>query len=144
MSTYYKSSVTRLGDEAQAFVEGGVMILFGEPVPDEVAEVAVIHAPLQDSALQIQQGDELVIRDSQVTVTDVGNRADANLRELGHLVVYLNPDQTTDCLPGAVHASGELKMPELGDLIELRRAQPPALAARPRRRERLASPRPTT
>lgn len=125
MSTYYRSSVTRLGDEAPAFVAGGVMILFGEPVPDEVAEVAVIHAPLEDSALPIQQGDELVISDSRVTVTEVGNRADANLRELGHLVVYLNPDERTDCLPGAVHARGELKMPKLGDLIELRRAKPP-------------------
>jgi PTS system glucitol/sorbitol-specific IIA component len=126
MGTYYRSSVTRLGDEAPAFVTGGVMILFREPVPEELAEVSVIHAPIEDSALPIQRGDELAISDSRVTVTEVGERADANLRELGHLVVYLNPDSETDCLPGAMHAKGELKMPELGDLIELRRVQPSA------------------
>jgi glucitol/sorbitol PTS system EIIA component len=121
-NTYYRSSVTRLGDEAPDLVTGGVMILFREPVPDELAEVSVIHAPNQDLAWPIERGDELVISDSPVTVTDVGNRADANLRELGHIVVYLNPVAGTDCLPGAVHATGDLKMPEPGDLLELRRA----------------------
>lgn len=126
MSTYYRSSVTRLGAEASDFVAGGVMIMFSEPVPDELAEVSVIHALLEDSALPIQDGDELVIRDSRVIVTEVGNRASANLRELGHLVVYLNQDAGAECLPGAVHATGELKMPELGDVIELRRQHAPA------------------
>lgn len=125
MSTYYKSSVTRLGEEAPDFVAGGVMIMFSEPVPDELADVSVIHAPVEDAALPIQPGDELIISDSRVTVTEVGSRADANLRELGHLVVYLNPDAGTDCLPGAIHARGELTMPGLGDVIELRRGQAP-------------------
>lgn len=102
------------------------MIMFSEPVPDELADVSVIHAPLGDLALPIQSGDELFVRESRVTVTEVGNRANANLRELGHLVVYLNPDAGADCLPGAIHAQGELKMPELGDPIELRREQPSA------------------
>jgi PTS system glucitol/sorbitol-specific IIA component len=124
MTAYYRSSVTRLGEEAPVMVAGGVMILFREPVPEELAEVSVIHAPVDDSALPIQRGDELTVSDSLVTVTEVGERAAANLRELGHLVVYLNPDSGTECLPGAVHATGELKMPELGDLIELRRGQP--------------------
>ena len=125
MTTYYRSSVTRLGEEAPGFVAGGVMIMFSEPVPDELAEVSVIHAPLEDLGLPIQVGDELVVKGSRVTVTEVGGIANANLRELGHLVVYLNPEAGADCLPGAVQAIGELKMPGLGDLIELRREQPP-------------------
>lgn len=121
MDPYFRSSVIRLGGEASGLVAGGVMILFREPVPEELADVSVIHAPASTPGLPVSTGDELMIGNSRVTLTAVGERADANLRELGHIVVYLNPGPDSELLPGAVHARGELAMPEPGAGIELRR-----------------------
>lgn len=121
MSLFFESRVTRLGDEAAAMIDGGVMILFGEPVPDELAEVSVLHAPAGAPRHPMQPGDILRIGESSLAITAVGERADENLRELGHLVLYLNPQATTGLLPGAVHATGDPPVPAPGHRLELLR-----------------------
>lgn len=101
-------------------IGGGVMILFAEPLPDELADVSVIHAPQGELVEPIGAGDLLRVGESTLTLTAVGERAAENLRSLGHLVVYVDPDPSTSLLPGAVHARGELTVPEHAAVIELR------------------------
>lgn len=121
MAAYFTSSVVRLGEEAPEMIGGGIMILFAEPLPDELADVSVIHAPDGELAEPIGTGDLLRVGESTLTITAVGERAAENLRSLGHLVVYVDPDASTSLLPGAVHAHGELTVPERATVIELSR-----------------------
>ena len=120
MNLYFQGRVTRLGDEAPDFVKGGVMIFFAEPVPDELAAVSVIHEALTElTESTILRGDTLVIGDSSATISAVGDQAVENLRTLGHLVVYIDPDPATALLPGAVHVQGRVAIPRPGDVVAL-------------------------
>lgn len=120
-TTYFRSSVVRLGEEAALMIDGGVFILFAEPVPHELAEVSVIHRPSQPLSEEVRAGDVFVLGETAVEITAAGDRAAENLRTLGHIVVYLNPDGDQQVLPGAIHVTGQLTAPSAGDLIELRR-----------------------
>lgn len=123
MNRYFQARVTRLGDEVADFVDGGVMIFFAEPVPDELAAVSVIHETLaQLTEPTILSGDTLVIGDSSATINAVGGQAAENLRTLGHLVVYIDPDPDAALLPGAVHVQGRIAIPRPGDAIALVRS----------------------
>ena len=123
MNQYFQARVTRLGDEAADFVEGGVMIFFAEPVPEELAAVSIIHEMLAELAEPtILSGDTLVIGESSATINAVGAQAAENLRTLGHLVVYIDPDPAAALLPGAVHVQGRIAIPRPGDAIALVRS----------------------
>jgi len=120
MTTYYRSEVTSIGTDATEMFEGGVVIFFGEPCPAELAEVSVVHTvshhhPQRDP----QPGDVLRVGDSEATITGVGEIAAANLRTLGHFVVYSDPEESQKLLPGAIHATGVLNLPAAGATIEL-------------------------
>jgi PTS system glucitol/sorbitol-specific IIA component len=120
MMQYYRSQVTSVGTDAIEMVEGGVVIFFSEPCPAELAEVSIVHAvSLVHPERDPQPGDLLRVGDSEVTITEVGSLAAANLRALGHIVVYTNAEPDQKILPGAIHANGSLQLPEAGALIEL-------------------------
>lgn len=120
MEQYFHSEVVSIGEDAIEMVEGGVVIFFGEPCPVELAEVSIVHKSIaHDPQRDPQPGDVLRVGDAQVTVTAVGERAGDNLRQLGHIVVYCNPEVGTNLLPGALHAQGSLGLPQPGATIEL-------------------------
>jgi PTS system glucitol/sorbitol-specific IIA component len=118
--TYYRSTVVDVGPEAAAMAAAGVIIFFGEPLPEALAEVSVVHRPsqtLQGHAIGV--GDIVTIGDGELEITSVGDIAAKNLDELGHVVLYVNqPDQKL--LPGAVNARGTLPVIEPGQIIEFR------------------------
>ncbi len=120
MAHYYRSSVVSTGGDADEMFDGGVVILFGEPCPNELAEVSIVHRPtFVHPQRDPRTGDRLRVGDSMLTITGVGAIAGANLRELGHIVVYLNPDAGERVLPGAVHATGAFVPPASGAPIVL-------------------------
>lgn len=118
-STYYESTVLRAGEEASEMAEGGVLILYAEPIPDALEEVSVVHAPAAPPAAPMRPGDLLTVDGATVELIAVGERADENLRSLGHVVIYLNPGADTPLLPGAVHASGSVGLPVAGTQLRL-------------------------
>lgn len=124
MSVYYESIVLRAGDEAGEMVDGGVIILYADPIPDALESVSVIHAPARGPDRDIRPGDIIAIGDQQVELVAVGERAHENLRTLGHIVVYLNPGKETSLLPGAVHGRGTLTLPGPGAPLTLRGGTP--------------------
>ncbi|TNC29471.1 PTS glucitol/sorbitol transporter subunit IIA [Amycolatopsis alkalitolerans] len=119
MTVYYESTILRSGAEAQDMVDGGVVILYADPIPDALEEVSVVHAPVAMPGRDVRVGDIFRIGEAEIELIAVGERADENLRTLGHIVVYLNPDDGTTLLPGAVHGRGSVSLPASGARLSL-------------------------
>lgn len=120
MSTeLWNATVTHIGDDAPMMFEEGVIILFGEPVPPALADVALVHSGSASAIRDIAAGDTITIGGTQYTVDSLGEIANSNLAELGHIVLYVNqPDQ--DVLPGAVMVTGPNGItPAVGDTISI-------------------------
>lgn len=120
IQTVWQSTVVHIGKDAAEMFEAGVYILFGQPVPDALAEVSLIHSGPEEPFRPAEPGDEFVLGDSVATITEVGALANDNFEKLGHFVVYLNVGEA-DLLPGAVKAIGALKAPAVGDRVTIRR-----------------------
>lgn len=118
--TYYRSTVVDVGPEVAEMAAAGVVILFGEPLPEALAEVSVVHRPTQTlQGHQIAAGDVITVGDGEVEVTAVGDLATRNLDDLGHIVLYVNQAEQK-LLPGAVNAVGRLPVFERDQVIEFR------------------------
>ncbi|MGW3963572.1 PTS glucitol/sorbitol transporter subunit IIA [Amycolatopsis sp. NPDC005003] len=119
MTVYYESTILRSGAEAQDMVDGGVVIFYADPIPDALEEVSVVHAPAAQPSREVRVGDIFRLGEAEIELIAVGDRADENLRTLGHIVVYLNPDEGTTLLPGAVHGRGSVSLPVAGARLSL-------------------------
>lgn len=121
-TTLYESTVTRLGAESQEMIDVGVVILFGEPVPDALAEVSVVHdGGSRETEVAPQPGDVVVIGGAELPVLAAGEIAGANLQQLGHFVLYCDPPEDQALLPGAVFVSGRPAAIQPRDRIALER-----------------------
>ncbi|QFU91773.1 PTS glucitol/sorbitol transporter subunit IIA [Amycolatopsis sp. YIM 10] len=119
MTVYYESTILRAGEEARDMVDGGVLILYADPIPDALESVSVVHSPTGKPEREVRAGDIFRIGEAEIELVAVGERADENLRTLGHIVVYLNPDEGTTLLPGAVHGRGPASLPTAGAKLSL-------------------------
>ncbi len=119
----WQADITSVGADALEMLEGGVLILCGEPVPEALAEVSVVHTLGGRRAIaasaEIAPGDEVHLGPDVFTLDEVGDLANRNLADLGHIVVYVNsPDQPL--LPGAVKATGgDIRTPRTGDTVSI-------------------------
>lgn len=116
--------MTSIGVDAPEMFGAGVFILFGEPVPDALAEVSVVHVADGPPARAIQPGDRLVIGQASAPIEAVGNLASGNLTELGHLTVYVGASDD-EVLPGAVRTGTAAFAPQIGDHIAIVAVQQP-------------------
>ncbi len=119
MTQYYASTVASIGADATEMLDGGVVIFFGDPCPKELAEVSIVHEPTVPPQRDPRAGDVLRVGGSAVTLTAVGELAGENLRTLGHIVVYTDPEPDAKLLPGAIHAAGRIGLPDAGAAIAL-------------------------
>lgn len=121
MHPYFTTTVEALGQEAPMMAAEGVIILFGSPCPEALAEVSVVHGPwTMDPERDPRPGDRIRIGERELTLRAVGEIAGSNLRQLGHIVLYRYLEDGPGLLPGAVHVDGDLPLPEAGTTIELR------------------------
>jgi len=120
--TYYRTTISEIGPEAGELIAGGVLILFGEPLPEALAEMSIVHQPSQTlSGHAIAVGDTVSLAGTELRIDAVGDLATKNLDDLGHIVLYVNqPGQKL--LPGAVLATGDVPDLKAGDTIEFRSA----------------------
>jgi PTS system glucitol/sorbitol-specific IIA component len=118
--TYYRTTIVDIGAEAGDMIAGGVLILFGEPLPEALAEMSIVHRPTQTlSGHVVSVGDTVSLAGSDLRIEAVGDLATKNLDDLGHIVLYVNqPNQKL--LPGAVLATGDVPDLKAGDTIEFR------------------------
>lgn len=114
----YETTVVSVGEMAAEFAADGVLIFFGSNAPEELHEFAVLT---RDAELRevVQPGDRLEIDGSSYGVTAVGELANQNIAQLGHLVVKFN-ELTAVEMPGDVSVtSGPIPDLEAGMTVRI-------------------------
>lgn len=121
-SELWSATIQSIGEFTQEMFDGGVYILFGDPVPDALAEVSIVHGTRTAPSRDLQPGDTIELGGVEFVLDEVGERATLNLTDLGHAVVYVNsPDQPL--LPGAMKVSGpDRPHPTTGSRVVIRGA----------------------
>ena len=100
MHIKYEMHVVEIGPLVSEFVDAKILVFFKFGAPPELAEFAILHEP---SAFceEVCPGDYIVIGNKQYQVTAVGEVANNNIRELGHMVMKCT-GRTSAELPGDV------------------------------------------
>jgi len=92
---HFATTVTAVSDEARELIEGGVLILFAEGAPPELAEVSVLHRVTQEpTAAPPAVGASLHIAGQSTRITAIGDYAWRKIGEIGHVVINFNAAQT--------------------------------------------------
>lgn len=116
MQTIYLTEVTEIGPEVPDFLGEGLMILFEDGAPPELAEISVLHKPTSRREEPPEPDDILAIGAHEFRITAIGEKAWKNVMELGHACFKFNGLDEAE-LPGeiCVEESGGV---DLGDIIE--------------------------
>ena len=114
----YSSKIVRIGDQANLFLDEGIVVFFGDNAPEELQDFAVIHK-LNEISEEIIVGSKILLSDANLEVTAIGPVANENFKNLGHLVLKL--DRATEAaLPGDVSCKYDKKpVIEIGDRLEI-------------------------
>lgn len=95
----YKNTVKSMGPSVDAF-GGEMIILFGENAPDTLKDFCYGIDVVPTSA-PITKGMVITFDGNPYKIVAVGNIAEKNLVNLGHLTVNFTGN-AEDCLPGAI------------------------------------------
>src|ERR1700761_6274747 len=87
---YYRTVISEVGPEVAALLEGGVLILYADGAPPELAEVSVLHRVEEARQQAPRAGSRLRIGEISAFVTAVGPTAWKKVGELGHVVINFN------------------------------------------------------
>ena len=114
----YKTTVTKLGDSYGEIFAEGMVVVFNENAPEELAELSAIHTPAK-LPRDVKSGDEVVLGTRRYTVTAVGSEANYTLRKMGHCTFVFTGENKAE-LDGHIVLKGD-GMPELkpGSVFEI-------------------------
>ncbi|MDE2383802.1 MAG: PTS glucitol/sorbitol transporter subunit IIA [Alphaproteobacteria bacterium] len=99
---YLQTVITGIGPEVADMAEGGVVILFADGAPPELAEVSVLHKTVEEpSAKQPPVGAAVRIGSIAVKITGIGPTAWAKMTSMGHIVFAFNGGDASD-RPGEI------------------------------------------
>lgn len=96
----YESKVTAIGELVSAFREAGYLVFFGANAPEELHEFCILHE-VSSKQDKLQAGDVVYVDDVAMQVLAVGDVANENLMNLGHLNLKAN-GLTEPEMPGDV------------------------------------------
>ena len=96
----YEATITAVGPLTSEFIDHGIIVLFGSDAPEELQEFALIHDGEKLEA-PLQAGDKVSIDNHSFKVLAVGDVANDNLNNLGHLVLKFNGENEVE-MPGDV------------------------------------------
>jgi PTS system glucitol/sorbitol-specific IIA component len=85
----YATTVTAVGEQVAEFVTQGLLIWFAEGAPEELHFFSVLHQPTVTSG-GVRPGDVVCIDDRVLRVTAVGEVANENMVQLGHMDLKAN------------------------------------------------------
>ena len=88
MTVIYQTTITHIGACATMALEEQMLITFREGAPADIEEYCFIHNH-GELAGTLQPGAELQLGEQRYPVTAVGEVAEQNLRELGHITLRL-------------------------------------------------------
>lgn len=112
----FEATVTHVGELVNEFVDEGILVFFGETAPHELREFSIIH---DGEFLETDLVPEDVVSLDGVNyrILAVGDIANTNFRNLGHLVLKFNGEFDVE-LPGDVCVEKkELSMVQPGSKI---------------------------
>ena len=114
----YSSNIVKLGEQSELFLAEGIVDFFGDNAPEELQDVAVVHE-LKPVNGDIVVGTTIELSGEILKVTSIGEVANENFKNLGHLVLKLDSAQEA-ALPGDVSCSYS-KIPDIvvGDTINI-------------------------
>ena len=105
MSVLLKTRVTAVGPEVADLAEGGVVILFADGAPPELAEVSILHSVEgKPSDTTPPVGSTIQIGDVSATITGIGEYAWQKVRDIGHVVITFNGSDEVE-RPGEICAT---------------------------------------
>ena len=107
--TRYATTVTAVGEQVAEFVTQGLLIWFAEGAPEELHFFTVLHRPTVTTG-GVRPGDLVRIDDKAFRVTAVGEVANDNMVNLGHIDMKANGVSEAP-LPGDLCLE-ELPLPE--------------------------------
>jgi PTS system glucitol/sorbitol-specific IIA component len=107
--TRYASTVTAVGEQVPEFIGQGLLIWFAEGAPEELHFFTVLHRPTVTTG-GVRPGDLVRIDDKAFRVTAVGEVANENMVNLGHIDMKANGAAEAP-LPGDLCLE-ELPLPE--------------------------------
>lgn len=99
----YQTVVQSIGSQAHLFEQEGLLILFGENVPSELAEYCYL-IQINKVSDSIKVGQSLIFDEVNYDITAVGTVVTKNLSELGHITIKFDGSKEAD-LPGTLHVS---------------------------------------
>jgi PTS system glucitol/sorbitol-specific IIA component len=107
--TRYAATVSAVGEQVPEFIGQGLLIWFAEGAPEELHFFTVLHRPTVTTG-GVRPGDLVRIDDKAFRVTAVGEVANDNLVNLGHIDMKANGVSEAP-LPGDLCLE-ELPLPE--------------------------------
>jgi PTS system glucitol/sorbitol-specific IIA component len=107
--TRYAATVTAVGEQVPEFIGQGLLIWFAEGAPEELHFFTVLHRPTVTTG-GVRPGDLVRIDDKAFQVTAVGEVANDNMVNLGHIDMKANGASEAP-LPGDLCLE-ELPLPE--------------------------------
>lgn len=106
----YQAKVTEIGPLVTEFIDAGILVFFGEGAPPELVEFSIIHNG-KSLESDLVPGDEITIDGEIFKILAVGDVANENFRNLGHLIIKFNGKYKVE-LPGDVCVE-QKKVPEI-------------------------------
>ncbi|OCG13906.1 PTS glucitol/sorbitol transporter subunit IIA [Gilliamella sp. App6-5] len=116
--TIYQSKINHIGEFAQEALADGMLILFKDGAPSDLADYCFVHSH-DDFQQELQVGQALQLGNQSYLITSVGEVANANFRELGHITLKFDGNHEAE-LPGNVHLDGQCpNQLSVGDEIKI-------------------------
>jgi glucitol/sorbitol PTS system EIIA component len=120
----YRGVIQETGSMVSEFLSYGILIFFGDKAPAELRDMALVHNGMQLIS-EVAAGDYLKLsppaaseQPQSYRVTAVGERANANLAQLGHIVIHFDGAAKAK-LPGAISVEPMLQaLPTIGTIFE--------------------------
>ena len=104
MTVIYQTTITHIGASAAMALDEQMLITFREGAPADIEEYCFIHNHGELSGALLP-GAELQLGELRYPVTAVGDVAEQNLRELGHITLRFDGQPQAE-YPGTVHVVG--------------------------------------
>ena len=100
----FSTQISAIGPEVDSLLENGVLILFAEGAPPELAEVSVLHKVKKATTEAPTVGSILTIGKESAKITAVGPAAWKKVVDMGHVVINFNGASAAE-RPGEICAA---------------------------------------
>ncbi|WP_312409899.1 PTS glucitol/sorbitol transporter subunit IIA [Pseudescherichia sp.] len=102
---FYQLEVVSVGKFVAGYLQENKLILFAEPVPEDIADYCAVHRPGKFNGVLLP-GQTVKIDNIDYRISAVGSVATANLKQLGHITLSFDGAKRPE-LPGTVHLCGQ-------------------------------------